>query len=96
MTPLWCACPVVITLETQKCRKRAPRSIEFSFFINCDRQKGFSQNERGRADLQMVASDFFNFAKGHSYDLSKFSDDFTPFFRLRKTITKSLGKNYKI
>ena len=28
-----------------------------------------------------------------SYDLSKFSDDFTPFFWLWKTITKSLGKN---
>ena len=32
-------------------------------------------------------------AHGLSYDLSKFSDDFTPFFRLWKTITKSLGKN---
>ena len=29
-----------------------------------------------------VASDFSIFAKGLSYDLSKFSDDFTPFFRL--------------
>ena len=28
-----------------------------------------------------------------NYDLSKFSDDFTPFFRLWKTITKSLNKN---
>ena len=26
---------------------------------------------------------------------SKFSDDFTPFFRLWKTTTKSLGKNLK-
>ena len=41
MTPLLCACAVVITLETQKCRKRAPRSVEFNFFINCDRQNGF-------------------------------------------------------
>ena len=32
MTPLLCACAVVITLETQKCRKRAPRSVEFNFF----------------------------------------------------------------
>ena len=45
------------------------------------------------ADLQNVASDFLIFAWGLSYDLSKFSDDFTPFFRLWKTITKSLGKN---
>ena len=82
MTPLLCACAVVITLETQKCRKRAPRSVEFNFFNNCDRQKRFSQNERRRADLQNVASDFLIFALGLSYDLSKFSDDFTPFFRL--------------
>ena len=64
MMPLWCACAVVITLETQKCRKRAPRSVEFNFFIYCDRHKRFSQNERRRADLQNVASDFFNFCLG--------------------------------
>ena len=58
MTPLLCACAVVITLETQKCRKRAPRSVEFNFFINCDRQKRFSQNERRRADLQNVPQIF--------------------------------------
>ena len=58
MTPILCACAVVITLETQKCQKRAPRSVEFNFFINCDRQKRFSQHER-RADLQSVASDIF-------------------------------------
>ena len=86
MTPLLCACAVVITLETQKGRKRAPRSAEFNFFTNCDRQKRFSQNERRRADLQIVASDFLIFAWGLSYGLSKFSDDFTPFFRLWKTI----------
>ena len=39
------------------------------------------------------ASEFLIFAWGLSYGLSKFSDDFTPFFRLWKTITKSLGKN---
>ena len=93
MTPLLCACAVVITLEPQKCQKRAPRSVEFIFFSNCDRHKRFSQKERRRADLQNFASDFLNFAKGVSYDLSKFSDDFTPFFLFLKTITKSLGKN---
>ena len=62
LTPLLCVCAVVITLETQKCRKRAPRSVEFNFFINCDRQKRFSHNERRGADLQNVASDFLNFA----------------------------------
>ena len=54
MTPLLCACAMVITLETQKCRKRAPRSVEFNFFINCDKQKWFSQNGGRRADLQNV------------------------------------------
>ena len=63
MTPLLCACAAVITLETQKCRKRAPRSVEFNFFINCDRQKRFSQNERRRVDLQNVASEFLIFAR---------------------------------
>ena len=69
-------------LGDAKCRKRAPRSVEFNFFNNCDRHKRFSQNERRRADLQNLASDFLIFAYGLSYDLSKFSDDFTPFFRL--------------
>ena len=68
-----------ITVETQKCRKKAPRSVEFNFFIIYDRQK-FSQNERRRADLQKIASDFLIFALGLGYDLSKFSDDFTSFF----------------
>ena len=61
------------------------------------RRKRFSQNERRRANLQCVASKFLIFAWrgwGLSYDLSKFSDDFTPvFFLLWKTITKSPGNN---
>ena len=84
MTPLLCACAVVITSETQKCRKRAPRSVEFNFFNNCDRQKRFSHNERRRADLQNIASDFLIFAQGLSYDLSKFSYDFSPPFSTLK------------
>ena len=58
ITPLLCACAVVITLETQKCRKRAPHSVEFNFFINCDRHKRFSQNERRRVDLQKLPQIF--------------------------------------
>ena len=95
MKPLLCACAVVITLETQKCRKRAPRSVEFNFFINCDRQKRFSQNERRRADLQKKASDFLIFAEGLSYDLSKFSDDFTPFFSTLKDHNLVAGQKLK-
>ena len=68
--------------DAKMSKKRAPRSVEFNFFINCDGQKRFSQNERRRADLQNVASDFLIFAWGLSYDLSKFGGDFTPFFRL--------------
>ena len=62
MTPLLCACAVVIALEMKKCRKRTPRSVELNFFINCDRHKRFSQNERRLADLQNHDSDFLIFA----------------------------------
>ena len=48
-------------LGDAKCRKRATCSVEFNFFINCYRQKRFSQNERRRADIQHVASDFLIF-----------------------------------
>ena len=67
-------------LGDAKMSKRAPRSVEFNFLIICNRHKRFSQNERRRIDLQNVASDFLIFALRLSYDLSKFSDDFTPFF----------------
>ena len=85
MTPLLCACAMVITLETQKCRKRAPRFVEFNFFTNCDRHKRFSQNEREKADLQNIASDFLIFAWGLSYDLSKFSDILPRFFDFERS-----------
>ena len=71
-------------LRDAKCRKRAPRSVEFNFFINCDRHKRFSQDERRRVDLQNGASDFLILAWGLCYDLSKFSEDFTPFFSTLK------------
>ena len=69
-------------LGDAKMSKWAPRSVEFNFFIICDRHKRFSQNERRRVDLQNDASEFLIFAQGLSYGLSKFSDNFTPFFRL--------------
>ena len=72
-------------------RHLAPSNLTF-LLIAIDRKR-FLQNERRRADLQSLASDFLIFALGLSYDLPKFNDDFTPFFRLWKTITKSLGKN---
>ena len=45
-------------LGDAKMSKRAPRSVEFNFFIICDRHERFSQNERRRVDLQNGASDF--------------------------------------
>ena len=49
---------VVITLETQKCRKKAFCFVKFKFLTNRHRQKRFLQNERGRADRQNVQSNF--------------------------------------
>ena len=54
-------------LRDEKGRKRAPSSIEFIFFINCDRHKRFLQIESKRADLQSLASDFLIFAWGFSF-----------------------------
>ena len=80
MTPLLCACAVAVTVETQKCRIKAPCFVEFKFLTNRNRQKRFSQNERRRAGLQKGASKYFIFVPGLSYDLSKFSGNFIPFF----------------
>ena len=52
MTPLLCACAVVITLETQNCRKRAPRSVEFNFFYD---RNGFRRmKEEGQIARSML------------------------------------------
>ena len=51
-------------LGDAKMSKRAPCSVEFNFFINCDRWKQFSQNERRRVDLREAASDILNFCLG--------------------------------
>ena len=49
--------------DAKMSKKGTPlRSVEFNFFINCDRHKRFSQNKRRRADLQNKASDFLIFA----------------------------------
>ena len=95
MTPLLCACAVVITFETQKCRKKAPCFVEFNFLTTHNRRKRFSQNERRRADLQIVAPKFLIFAWGLSYDLSKFSNDFTPFFDFERPQISPWAKTKK-
>ena len=49
MTPLLCTCAVVIILETQKCRKRAPRSVEFNFLLIALDTNGFRRmKEKGQ------------------------------------------------
>ena len=55
-------------LGDAKMLKKGTRScyVEFNYFINCDRQERFSQNERRRADLQTIATDFLIFAPGFS------------------------------
>ena len=50
-------------LGDAKMSKKAPRSVEFNFFIICDRHKRFSQKERRRADLQNLPQ-IFNFCQG--------------------------------
>ena len=83
-------------LGDAKMSKKASRFVDFNFFKNRKRRKRFSQMEKRRADLQNFASKFLIFAWGLSYDLSKFSDDISQFFRLWKTIYKSLGKRSKL
>ena len=66
MTPILCACTVVITLDWLGDAKNVAKGhlapSNLTFLINCDRQKRFSQNERRRADLQNGASNFLIFA----------------------------------
>ena len=69
----------------------APSNLTF-LLIAIDRN-GFRRMKEEGQIYKTHASDFLIFAWGLSYDLSKFGDDFIPFFRLWKTITKSLGKN---
>ena len=45
-------------LGDAKISKKAPRSVEFNFFNNCDKHKRFSQTERRRADLQKLPQTF--------------------------------------
>ena len=63
MTPLLCACAVVITLETQKCQKRAPRSVKFNFFLIAIDRNGFRRmKEEGQ--IYKCCLRFFNFCRG--------------------------------
>ena len=77
--------------KMSKKRHLAPSNLTF-LLITRDRN-GFSRMKDEGRIYKKVTQIFKFFAQGLSYDLSKFSDDFTPFFRLWKTITKSLAKD---
>ena len=47
-------------LQDAKMSKKTSRSVELNFLTNCDRQKRFSQTERGRTDLQNLPHFFRN------------------------------------
>ena len=85
-TPLLCACAVFTTLETQKCQKRHLASSDLTLNNESQETKtAFTEWKRnGRSTKNCLK--ILNFSWGLSYDLSKFSDDFTPFFRFWKTI----------
>ena len=93
MTPLLCACAVVITLETKNVKKGHLDPSNLTFFIIAIHRNGFRRMKEEEQIYKKFASDFLIFAWGISYDLSKFSDDFTPFFRLWETITNSIDKS---
>ena len=55
MTLLLCACAVVITLETQNCRKRVPCSVEVNFLlIGIDRNGGGGGERSRRSSAYMM------------------------------------------
>ena len=58
MTPLCAHAQWRSPLRGKNVEKGQLAPSNLTLFISCDRQKWFSQNERGRADLQMVASIF--------------------------------------
>ena len=47
-------------LGTQKCRKKAPRSVELKFLMNCEKAKKFSQNENRWCVSQSLDLSNFN------------------------------------
>ena len=54
-----CACAVVITLGTQKCRKRAPRWVEFNFLLIAIDRNGFRRMKEEEEQIyKNGASDF--------------------------------------
>ena len=80
MTLLLCACAVVITLETKNVEKGHLATSNLTFLLIATDRNGFRRMKEERQIYRMLPQFFKIFALGLSYDLSKFSDDFTPFF----------------
>ena len=84
MTPLLCACAVGSPWRRKNVENGhlAPSNLTFLLFA-IDRNGFHRMKEEGQI-YKSLTSDFLIFAPGLSYNygLSKFSDDFTPFFRL--------------
>ena len=60
MTPFLCACAIVITLETQKCRKKAPRFVEFNFFYeSAIDENGFRRMKEEGQIYKLVPQNFY-------------------------------------
>ena len=58
MTPLLCACAVVITLETQKNVEKAPRFVEFNFLRIAIDENGFRRVKEEGQIYKMVPEKF--------------------------------------
>ena len=92
MTPLFARKRTGDHLGDAKMSKKAPLFDELNFLRTAVDENGFRRmKEGGQIDKNCLK--IFNFSWALKYNLSKFSDDFTRLVRLRKTITKSLGKN---
>ena len=83
-------------LETQRCRKKTPRFVEFKSLMNCHmyRQKRFRRmKEKGRSANECLS--FLHFCSRSQLWTFKVWWFLSHFFQLWKTSTKSLGKNIK-
>ena len=81
-------------LGDAKMSKKAPRSVEFNFLLIAIDRNGFRRiKEEGQ--IYKTLPQILYFLPRDLVMIFHFGDDFTPFFQLWKTITKSLGKKLK-
>ena len=82
MTPLLCACAVVITLEAQNVEKGHLTPSNLTFLLIAIDTNGFRRMKDEGLIYKTFPQIFLIFAQRLSYDLSKFSDIFIPFLRI--------------